>query len=77
MRVASRLIFAAFFVEVGLLLAVAPWSPYWDRNYFIQIWPWLATLTRNDYVRGAVTGLGLLNLWAGAVELAGLIRARS
>ena len=29
-----RLIYVAFFLEVGLLLIVLPWSAFWDRNYF-------------------------------------------
>ena len=65
-----RLLFMAFFVEVGLLLIVLPWLPYWDRNYFVSIWPPLRPVLVNDFVRGAVSGLGLLNLVAGFSELA-------
>ena len=59
----------AFFIEVGLLLVVLPWLPYWDRNYFVSIWPGLRQILINDFVRGAVSGLGLLNLMAGIFEL--------
>ena len=30
---------AAFFLEVGFVLLVVPWSSYWDRNFFSQAWP--------------------------------------
>jgi hypothetical protein len=60
----------AFFVEVGLLLIVLPWSTAWEKNYFAYAWPALRTLLSNDFVRGAVSGLGLVNLFAGFAELA-------
>jgi len=55
---------------VGLLLIVVPWSSYWQRNYFVQTWPSLWPYLDVDFVRGAVSGLGVLNLLAGFAELA-------
>jgi hypothetical protein len=46
-----------------------PWSPYWDRNYFRLIMPALDQLLANHFVRGAISGLGVLNLLAGISEL--------
>ena len=77
MSVLSRLVFLAYFIEVGLLLLVVPWSPFWDRNYCLDLWPALATVTRNDLVRGAVSGLGVINLWAALSELAALFGTRA
>jgi hypothetical protein len=74
--VLSRLIFLAYFVEVGLVLLVVPWSPLWDRNYFVQMWPALETLTRSNLIRGAVSGLGVVNLWAAMSELGVLFGMR-
>ena len=34
-----RLLYVAFFLEVGLLLVVLPWSGFWERNYFAMAWP--------------------------------------
>jgi hypothetical protein len=65
-----RLVYVAFFVEVGLLLIVLPWSTFWERNYFAYAWPTLRPLLTNDFVRGAISGLGVLNLLAGFAELA-------
>jgi hypothetical protein len=53
-----------------------PWSAYWDRNYFVDFVPQLGTLIRSNYVRGAVSGLGLVNLWAALSEFADLIVRR-
>ena len=68
--------YVAFFLEVGLLLLVLPWSTFWERNYFAYTWPFLRPLIANDYVRGAVSGLGLLNLVAGFAELAPVFAPR-
>ena len=66
----------AFFLEVGLLLIVLPWSAFWERNYFAQAFPLLQSLVTNNFVRGAVTGLGLVNLFAGFADLALVFIAR-
>ena len=66
-----------FFVQVGLLLIVMPWWPlFWEHNYFALAWPSLRTLLTNNFVRGAVSGLGIVNLCAGFVDLAYLFGAR-
>jgi len=75
--VMRRLLFLAYFVEVGLVLLVVPWSPFWDRNYFLDLWPVLAQVTRSNLVRGAVSGLGVINLWAAMAELSMLFGLRS
>jgi hypothetical protein len=74
--VLSRLILLAYFIEAGLVLLVVPWSPFWDRNYFVQMSPALAALTRSNMIRGAVSGLGVVNLWAAMSELGVLFGMR-
>ena len=66
----------AFFLEVGLLLIVLPWSGFWERNYFAQSSPFLLSFITNNFVRGGVTGLGVVNLIAGFAELAPFVSAR-
>jgi hypothetical protein len=46
-----------------------PWSAFWERNYFVDWSPALSALLNSNYTRGAVTGLGLLNVWAALAEL--------
>ena len=72
-----RLVLVAFFFEIGLVLIVVPWLAFWDRNYFAQLAPPLGALITNNFVRGAVSGLGLINLSAGFVELVSIVLARS
>jgi hypothetical protein len=71
-----RLIYIAFFIEVGLLLIVLPWSRFWERNYFAIGAPGVYAFITNNFVRGGVSGLGLVNLIAGLAEFARLVGAR-
>lgn len=70
-----RLIITALFFEIGVVLLVVPWMPYWQQNYFIDARPWVEPLLTNDFVKGAISGLGLVNLVAGLFELASLFMA--
>ncbi len=69
----SRLLFIAYFTEVGLLLVVIPWSSFWDRNYFAESWPYLQMVVHNNFARGAVSGLGVISLFAALFDLAALL----
>ena len=73
----KRLLLVAFFFEVGFVLIVIPWSAFWDRNYFAQMAPPLRVLITNNFFRGAVSGLGVINILAGLAELISLVLARS
>jgi hypothetical protein len=71
-----RLLLIAFFLEIGFVLMVVPWSAYWDRNYFAEASPLLHALITNNFVRGAVSGIGVVNVVAGVTELFALFTAR-
>ena len=71
-----RLLIIALLIELGLLLIVVPWSTYWERNYFAQMSPVVQAIVTNYYVRGAVTGLGTVNVLAALTDLAALVRRR-
>jgi hypothetical protein len=57
--------------EVGFLLIFLPWTHYWEDNVFLYFITgklnasWIPTFLTSGYVRGAVTGLGVLNILAG------------
>ena len=63
--------------EIGILLVLLPWvpNPSWNENYLLVLaadkmnWPWLALAMKSGYARGAVTGLGLLNIMLGVWEI--------
>ncbi len=71
-----RVLIIALFIEAGFVLVVAPWSSFWDRNYFADALPVVRTVISNNYVRGAVSGLGLINIAAGIADLVSLFAAR-
>jgi hypothetical protein len=75
--VIRRLVYIAFFLEVGLLLIVVPWSAFWEGNYFAAAWPALQPVVHNNFVRGAISGLGIVNVVAGFADLSVLFGARS
>jgi len=69
----SRYLIIAYFIEVGLILLVVPWSGFWERNYFTQAVPAVESLMRSPVVRGAVSGLGIVSLLTGVADLAALV----
>jgi hypothetical protein len=58
-----------FCLEVGLFLLVFPWTEYWDSNYFAAFAPPLHQYWDNMYIRGAVSGLGVVNLYISLTEI--------
>lgn len=63
-------------MEAGLLLCLAPWTALWDRNLFGTSLPWLGDWMANQFVRGAVTGVGVITAIAGLRDLSAAILAR-
>jgi hypothetical protein len=55
---------------------VLPWSSFWEQNYFAESWAPLHAFVTNNFVRGAVSGLGIVNLAIGFSELASLFFTR-
>jgi len=74
LRAFTGLLFAAYFIEVGLVLVVTPWSSLWNHNYFSDLLPSLGAILDSAAARGAVSGIGVVTAIAGVVELAGLFR---
>jgi len=59
---------------MGLVLVIVPWSTFWDRNYFVETIPLIQQITHNYFVRGAISGCGLINMFIGLAELCSLLR---
>jgi hypothetical protein len=72
----TRLLFIALYIEVGVVLIIIPWSAFWDRNHFATLVPLLQGVITNNFVRGAVSGLGVINLVVGIAELMSLFMSR-
>lgn len=64
----THLFFILFCLEIGFVLFFLPWTFLWDENYFFSITPNWNYFWFSAYLRGAVSGLGLLNMWIGLTE---------
>ena len=61
-------VFILFCIELGLFLVVLPWSDLWERNFFLTFFPGARPFALSNYLRGAITGLGVVNLWVGLAD---------
>jgi hypothetical protein len=65
---------------LGVLLMLVPWLGYWDHNFFLDKFPGLIPFLLHPCVRGAVTGLGSLDVLLAARmlrERTGSVAARA
>jgi hypothetical protein len=64
----ASLLFVIFCAELGLFLLIYPWTSRWTMNV-IQTWlPVPPEFWLNGYLRGAVSGLGVANIWVALSE---------
>lgn len=61
-------VFVLFCLEIGILLTVCPWTRLWTDNSLLSGVPALKEFLNNNFVRGVVSGLGLINIWMGVAE---------
>lgn len=47
---------------LGVLLILVPWLGFWDHNFFLDKFPALIPILLHPSMRGAVTGLGALDV---------------
>jgi hypothetical protein len=58
----GRLALAFAWFDLGLLVILLPWSPIWESNSLLTRYPLLIPYLLNGYVRGAISGLGVLDV---------------
>ncbi len=58
-----RILILIFWLELGLALLLVPWSDFWEINFFLYQYPALALLVKNAFFRGAISGLGLVDIY--------------
>ncbi len=68
-----RVVLVLLCFELGVILVLIPWSAFWERNFFLDRYPQLIPILLNSYLRGAISGLGLLDIWIAG----GMLRRRS
>jgi len=65
----TALVFIIFCLELGLFLFLFPWTEYWEHNLFSSLVPEWHQFWESSYVRGAVSGIGVVNLYISFVEI--------
>jgi hypothetical protein len=69
----SAVLLITFCLEIGFFLVIFPWTEFWDNNFFSSLIPEWREHWDNMYVRGAVSGLGVVNIW---ISLSEAVRLR-
>ncbi|PYX95557.1 MAG: hypothetical protein DMG71_08920 [Acidobacteria bacterium] len=62
------LLFVFLCATVGVLLVIFPWHSEWTDNRLLLAHPDLRSFIAHGFVRGACSGLGLLDIWIGFWE---------
>ena len=73
---ALPLFYALYCLEAGLFFTVVPWTKVWTLNPLLHGDLAIGLWADNPYVRGLVSGFGVVHLIVGARELVRLVRAR-
>lgn len=55
---------AYVFGVFGVFLVSAPWTEVWETSTLVWAWTPFGAWIRNGWTRGAVTGIGILDLLA-------------
>ena len=66
---AGAVLYAFFCFEIGVVLILLPWLNVWDHNYFSRLasrWP---ELWMSPYLRGAISGVGAVDVVISFIEL--------
>ena len=64
-----RIVYIVFCFELGIFLFVFPWISLWSRNYFVGHYPLFSSIIHNYYLRGAVSGVVLADIWLAFFEV--------
>jgi hypothetical protein len=70
------LFFALYCLEAGLFFTVVPWTRIWTMNSLLHDSTAIALFADNPFVRGFISGIGVLHLIFGVRELMRVMRAR-
>ena len=55
--------------EVGVVLLVLPWTTEWGANFFARLPFQLREIWNSYYFRGAISGLGIVDIYLSFVEV--------
>jgi hypothetical protein len=64
-----HILYIIYSLEVGVFLLFLPWLQIWDNNYLLYRYPGIRPIIANSFLKGAVLGLGIVNLLIGIQEI--------
>jgi hypothetical protein len=73
-KVLLIILYIAYCIDGGFFLVIAPWFQFWQQNVFRYHFPPIKYVFDNFYVRGAISGIGLLLMGIGIGELRNIFR---
>lgn len=70
------LFFALYCLEAGLFFTIVPWTRVWMLNPLLHNHLTMAAWADNPYVRGFVSGVGVIHIIIGVNDLVRITRER-
>ena len=70
------LFFALYCLEAGLFFTVVPWTRLWTMNPWLHQNLTIGLWIDNPFVRGFISGFGVIHILLGVKDLVRLSRAR-
>lgn len=64
----SLVVYVVFCMWLGIVMVLLPWSELWSSNALLARWPAFHPFLHHGFVRGAISGLGFLDVWLGISE---------
>jgi hypothetical protein len=58
----------AIAVWAGMLVIALPWTRLWTQNPLLAEWPTLKFILNQNFVRGLISGVGLVDVWIGVSD---------
>ncbi len=65
-----HILYILYSLEVGVFLLFLPWMGIWENNYLLYLYPKIRPVIANPFFKGAVLGLGIVNILIGMQEVA-------
>ena len=76
MRMSVRVFFALYCVEAGFFFLIVPWTRMWTLNPLLHSNLTVSMLAGNAFVRGFVSGFGLVHILIGVNDIIRISLAR-
>src|SRR5947209_6691814 len=70
------IVFGLAAIVIGVVITALPWNDAWLNNSLLDGYAALRNFLMNNFVRGVVSGLGVIDIWVGVSEVLGFKRGQ-